>query len=121
SFKKSEAQPPDESMQPPQPTRPVWATADWDEPVAPAAPKAAKEEVGPEPGEARAVGPEWRKLIATAEPRRPVSYFQYTRTPSGIVPCFENALIAVKTTSSIRFSTISTGFGGTASVGSTVG
>jgi hypothetical protein len=68
--------------------RPDWATADWDEPVKP---KAAEEQ-----SEARLVPPELGKLVARAEPRQPVSYFLYTRTPSGIVPSFENALIAVK-------------------------
>ena len=40
--------------------------------------------------------PELGKLVARAEPRQPLSFFQYTRTPSGIVPSFENALIALK-------------------------
>jgi Virulence-associated protein E len=69
--------------------RPEWAGADWDKPVVPKP----KSEAG---SEARLVPPELGRLVARAEPRQPVSYFQYTRTPSGIVPCFENALIAVK-------------------------
>ena len=93
SLKNLDVQP---EAEPPEPTQsegategPEWATADWDKPVEPK-PK-------PEPqSEARLVPPELGKLVARAEPRQPLSFFQYTRTPSGIVPSFENALIALK-------------------------
>jgi hypothetical protein len=89
SFKNLEPQPSDESKAEAQPAKPDWAAADWDKPVEPK-PK-------PEPqSEARLVPPELGKLVARAEPRQPLSFFQYTRTPSGIVPSFENALIALK-------------------------
>jgi hypothetical protein len=53
-------------------------------------------EADAEPPPSRALGPKMSKLVATMERHPPLSFFQYSRAPTGIVASLENAMIAIK-------------------------
>ena len=56
----------------------------------------AEPDAEPPPSGKGVMGPKMSKLVATMERHPPLSFFQYSRTPTGIVGSLENAMIAVK-------------------------